>query len=124
MSAADRQMKADGVKPADLGLSDSMMGMDMDSTELSNTKEFDRMFIEMMIPHHEGAIRMSRVEIARGKDPQLRELARTIVAAQSREVRQMKRWRAAWYRGGDPSGGSMEMDKEMEDHSGMNHSGM
>lgn len=103
-----------GVTPADghdhmammegletLGLTMKQAGMDMDMGMLDGAKPFDRMFIEMMIPHHQGAIRMARIELRRGKDPELRTIARAIVSAQAKEIKEMKRWSAAWY--GPPS---------------------
>ena len=36
------------------GMSTSEMGMDMDVSKLKSAKPFDKAFIEMMVPHHEG----------------------------------------------------------------------
>ena len=86
-----------------------MRGMGSDMPMLREADEFDRAFIDMMIPHHEGAIRMAREELADGENPTLRGLAEDIIAAQRREIEQMRKWRAAWY-GDDGSmhgGGSM-----------------
>ena len=58
---------------------------------------FDRQFIDMMVPHHEGAIAMARVAEARGQHAEIEELAAAIVAAQDAEIRRMKAWRRAWY---------------------------
>ena len=58
---------------------------------------FDRQFIDMMVPHHEGAIAMARVAEARGQHAEIKELAAAIVAAQDAEIRRMKAWRKAWY---------------------------
>lgn len=87
-----------------LGLTMKQAGMDMDMGMLEGAKPFDRTFIEMMVPHHLGAIRMARIELRRGKDAELRTIARAIVSAQAREIQQMKRWYAAWY--GSPSAGA------------------
>jgi uncharacterized protein (DUF305 family) len=56
------------------------------------TGNADRDFVAMMIPHHQGAIDMATAELGSGKDPQLRRLARNIIAAQQREIRDMRDW--------------------------------
>lgn len=107
LRAAVRRMDDAGVEPGDLGISASMMGMDMDMdmSMLDDRADFDRMFIDMMIPHHQGAIRMARVELEDGGDPEMRRLAKKIIAAQSREIERMNAWRSAWYGEPSPSGG-------------------
>lgn len=73
-----------------------MMGaMDTMSKEMAAVPmsgDADRDFAAMMIPHHQGAIDMARYELAHGKDPSMRRLARDIVAAQQREMAGMRRW--------------------------------
>jgi uncharacterized protein (DUF305 family) len=88
-----------------LGLTMDEMGMDMDMDELEGAKPFDKAFIDMMITHHQGAIRMARAELDRGGNAELRAIARAIVAAQKREITEMNRWRKQWYGGRSPSGG-------------------
>jgi uncharacterized protein (DUF305 family) len=51
----------------------------------------------MMIPHHQGAIRMARIELAQGEDEELTELATAIIEAQSHEIEEMNSWRERWY---------------------------
>ena len=58
---------------------------------------FDRLFIDMMVPHHLGAVAMARVALSRAQHAQIKRLARSIITAQNQEISQMKRWRAAWY---------------------------
>lgn len=89
----------------DLGMDASMMGMDMDIGALATAKSFDREFIDQMIPHHQGAIRMAWIELNDGADPQTQELANNIIAAQSAEINQMNEWRTKWYGEPSPSGG-------------------
>jgi uncharacterized protein (DUF305 family) len=49
-------------------------------------------FAQMMIPHHQGAIDMARVELAQGKDPALRAMAQDIIKAQEGEIATLKEW--------------------------------
>lgn len=58
---------------------------------------FDRQFIDMMVPHHEGAVAMAQIALKRGQHHQIHTLARAIIGAQNQEIRQMKAWRKAWY---------------------------
>jgi uncharacterized protein (DUF305 family) len=87
------------------GLTMDQMAMDMDMDELHGAKPFDRKFIDMMIPHHQGAIRMARAELAKGRSAKLRAIARAIVAAQKREITELNAWREAWYGRTSPAGG-------------------
>lgn len=125
MQKKNQQLADQNIQATDLGLSDSMMGMSMNDKELMNSKQFDRTFIDMMIPHHQGAIRMARVELAKGKDPQMRELAQAVIAAQSTEIAKMNHWREQWYGASSPAGGVPPKDEKMDpqmDHQGMDHS--
>ncbi|HEV2753656.1 MAG TPA: DUF305 domain-containing protein [Solirubrobacteraceae bacterium] len=85
-----------GVEPQSMGMSMEAMGMDMDPGMLRSAQPFDLAFIDMMIPHHEGAIVMSDVELRRGENREMRDLAREITAAQEREIAQMREWRTVW----------------------------
>lgn len=58
------------------------------------TGDPDRDFVSMMVPHHQGAIDMAQVELRYGKDPILRRMAEDIVAAQQKEIAEMRRWQA------------------------------
>jgi uncharacterized protein (DUF305 family) len=58
---------------------------------------FDLRWLDTMILHHEGGVRMTEHMAAQSSRPELRDLAGRIIAAQQREVDQMRAWRAAWY---------------------------
>ncbi len=79
------------------GMSEHEMGMDMDISKLKTAKPFDRAFIEMMVPHHEGAIRMANHQLARGSNPEITALAKRITASQTAQIKQMKQWYLSWY---------------------------
>lgn len=70
-------------------------------------REFDLMFIDMMIVHHQSAVAMAQVAIERADHEEVRELAREIIAAQEQEIAQMREWRDAWY----PGAPAMPMDQ-------------
>jgi uncharacterized protein (DUF305 family) len=52
--------------------------------------EFDQLWLQSMISHHEGAIEMANAEIAGGTNVDAKKLAQQIVAAQQGEISQMK----------------------------------
>ena len=58
---------------------------------------FDQQFIDMMTPHHEGALEMARIAQARSQRPEIKALAADILRSQAAEIEQMKAWRKAWY---------------------------
>lgn len=52
--------------------------------------EFDRLFLTDMTAHHEGAVEMSKAEIAKGSFANAKTLAQRITAAQEKEIAEMK----------------------------------
>jgi uncharacterized protein (DUF305 family) len=65
------------------------MDSDMMAAKLKNDP--DRDFAAMMIPHHQGAIDMAKVELIYGRDPVLRRLAEGIIVEQQQEIELMQR---------------------------------
>ena len=55
-----------------------------------HTNDPDRDFARMMIPHHQGAIDMAKIELRYGKDERLRRLAEGIIVEQHQEVAVMQ----------------------------------
>jgi len=52
--------------------------------------QFDRLFLQMMIRHHEGAVEMAKTEQARGLNPAAKKLAHQIETSQTAEIAQMQ----------------------------------
>ncbi len=84
-----------GVKLTSLGVADHMKGMSDDPAKLKTADPFDAAFMQMMLPHHEGAVVMARAELAQGEDPELKALAQDIIDAQQREIAGMRKQLAA-----------------------------
>lgn len=76
-----------------------MDGMTGDSDDLTNVAaaDFDREFIDQMIPHHEMAVMMASMLQATTGRMEMKTLADNIIASQSREVEMMRSWRTSWY---------------------------
>jgi uncharacterized protein (DUF305 family) len=70
----------------------SMERMDHDMTQAPMNGDPDHDFVVMMIPHHEGAIDMAKVELRYGKDPVMRRLAQEILVDQQSEIDAMQLW--------------------------------
>lgn len=74
-----------------------MMGGRVDMERLETAEEFDKAFIEEMIPHHRMAIMMARMAGGRSRRPEFRAFTSAIVRTQSREIEQMRAWYDEWY---------------------------
>ncbi|MFC4002657.1 DUF305 domain-containing protein [Prauserella oleivorans] len=72
---------------------EEMPGMgaaDLRKLERAKGAEFDRLFLQLMIAHHEGAVRMSRTVLEQGRNPDVKALARRIIDAQEAEIAEMR----------------------------------
>ncbi len=67
----------------------AVMDRAMKQAPMSGNPDHD--FAAMMIPHHQGAIDMAKVELLYGKDPALRRLAQEIIVTQQQEIVVMRR---------------------------------
>jgi uncharacterized protein (DUF305 family) len=80
------------------GMGMGMMGEATDMGALGSAPEFDKEFLEQMIPHHEMAVMMTSMVVGNGGGRQeLRELADSMRRAQSREIELMEGWYSEWY---------------------------
>jgi uncharacterized protein (DUF305 family) len=74
----------------DIGLDESMDTMHSETQKVRYSGNPDADFALMMIPHHQGAIEMAKVELQFGTNPRLRRLAQEIIVTQQSEIEVMK----------------------------------
>src|SRR5206468_9869795 len=76
----------------------NMPGMNVDLDKLAASNQFDRDFIQAMIPHHQSAIDMSRAAMPNLKRQEVHDLAADIIIAQQVEIDRMRGWLKEWYK--------------------------
>ena len=71
-------------------MNQSMTIMNQDMAQALMVGNPDHDFASMMIPHHQGAVDMAKIELLYGKDPALRRLAQEIIVSQGSEIAVMQ----------------------------------
>jgi uncharacterized protein (DUF305 family) len=89
------RMRANTKSAADSEWSELNSGMDkmqaaMARMESSGNGDVD--FVEIMLPHHQAAIDMAKIELKFGNDPQMRRMAEEIITDQQSEIELMQLW--------------------------------
>lgn len=93
-------MPSGGMAGMNHAAGDKTMDMSADVDKLRKAPEpFDRAFIDAMIPHHQSAIEAAKAAESRAQKPEIKQLAKEIIAAQQKEIDQMTGWRKAWFGG-------------------------
>ena len=72
----------------------SMMGMMKNMESMKMSGYTDRDFAMMMKMHHQGAIDMAQMELKNGKDAKMRAMAKRIIEAQQKEIKEFDLWLA------------------------------
>jgi len=70
-----------------------MMGMD-GMQKMAMSGDIDKDFATMMKMHHQQALNMAEMELAHGKSPEMKAMAKQIIAAQKKEIAQFDKWLA------------------------------
>ena len=70
-----------------------MMGMEA-MQKMPMSGDVDRDFAMMMKMHHQQALNMAEMELARGKSPEMKAMAKEIIATQKKEIAQFDKWLA------------------------------
>ena len=72
----------------------SMDGMlseeDLQALEAADGPTASKLFLQQMIEHHEGAVKMAETQLSEGKNPDALELAQQIIDAQTVEIQEMR----------------------------------
>lgn len=71
------------------GMSGMLTDEQLAQLEASSGADFDRLFAQLMIEHHQGAIDMAK-DVAGSSDPRVAELADQIISTQQVEIEQLK----------------------------------
>ena len=100
-----------------MAMNNEMPGM-MKSSRNAASAPYDLQFIDTMTEHHQSAIDMAKMAEMNAQHAEVKSLARGIVAAQQKEISQMKSWRDQWY-AGKPRAMNMEMPGMMDAMKGM-----
>jgi hypothetical protein len=82
------------LQPATAEFEAAMERMHTPMTQGIRHADPDVAFVLGMLPHHQGALDMARTQLRYGADPHIRHLAQEVIAAQEREISEMKAWLA------------------------------
>jgi uncharacterized protein (DUF305 family) len=80
-------------KPSALNM--ELPGMTMSYHEMQGTIS-DVHYVDMMIPHHEGAVLMAKDALQKAEHPEIKKLANEIIRSQEAEIKRMREWKTQW----------------------------
>ena len=73
-----------------LSENDAAMKKMMAHMEIKPSGDVDRDFVDMMVPHHQGAIDMAQAVLRYGRNEQIRRLAQEIIVTQQQAIAAMR----------------------------------
>lgn len=93
-SSTNQMAKSDSMDHGNMQMDKDMMasmdGMKNMMKDMKMTGDFDHDFATMMMAHHQGAVDMAKVEIAKGSNADMKAMAQSIVTAQEQEINEFK----------------------------------
>ncbi len=78
-----------------MGMMDTNAGM-MSDLNGKTGDEFDKAFLAQMILHHQSAIDMASTGATNAYHPEVKNLTKAIITAQTKEILQMRQWQNDW----------------------------
>lgn len=72
------------------------MGQMVESLSNKDGEDYDKTFVAEMIHHHQGAVDMAKLSATRAKHNEIKQLSKNIIAAQEKEIQEMKQWQVEW----------------------------
>lgn len=88
---------SDGHMMSDGSMMGNAMGDMMTGLQGKTGDDFDKAFLAEMIVHHQGAVTMAEAALQDAKHQELKQMAESIISAQTTEINQMKQWQKSWY---------------------------
>ncbi len=96
VSADEQTMGIHGMSQATGRMHMGMMGNETDMARLEQSADFDKAFIEEMIPHHQMAVMMATMLKQSTNREEMKQLAQNIIDAQTKEINEMRQWYKSW----------------------------
>ena len=93
MPANQHQAMLSGDMTKDMRMMNEMMVKMLGKSDA----DYEKRFIDMMIPHHEGAIMMAQDALKNATKPELKKMAEKMIEDQTKEVKMLKEYREQWY---------------------------
>jgi uncharacterized protein (DUF305 family) len=97
VNAQSKSAKSDPMHAGDMSAHMKKMNEMMIHHLGERDAEYEMRFIDMMIPHHEGAILMAEHALKHSEKPELKRMAEKMIEAQQKEIDQLRKWRKEWY---------------------------
>ena len=94
-------------KSATMPASDMSMSQMTGSLQGKQGDDFDQAFISAMIEHHQGAVDMAKLSASNAKHDDIKQWSLGVIAAQEKEIDQMKQWQIDWGYMNNPQSHSM-----------------